>query len=214
MSYKKSDYALALVLTVFLITAAVIVAVFEPFIFRFDLDLYNLANRVGLARDAVISNYNILIDYQSLFHTGPLVMPDFSMSTSGEIHFGEVKNIFGYIQLVAMGSFVLGTAGMIHRFTRREYRFLNLTSYMVVIIPSVIAISAVGNFDKAFVFFHQLVFNNDYWIFDERTDPVIGILPEGFFFHKFILIVVLIFVFAGILQLVYRYYQNRVIQKS
>lgn len=50
------------------------------------------------------------------------------------------------------------------------------------------------NWDYVFVTFHQLVFNNDYWLFDSSTDPIIDILPDGYFMHCAIMIFVLVFV--------------------
>ena len=44
-------------------------------------------------------NYNILIDYQSIFYRGNLLLPDFIMSETGRIHFVEVKRIFEVITL-------------------------------------------------------------------------------------------------------------------
>ncbi len=214
MSYKKSDFLLAAILTVFLISAAIVIAVFEPFIFRIDLDLYNLGAQVGLARDAVLENYQSLIKYQSLLHSGPLVMPDFVMSQSGRIHFEEVKNIFVAIQLTALATGLASLIGVALALRKREYRFLNLSSYLVVVIPSLIGIVAIGDFDRTFLFFHQLVFNNDYWIFDASTDPVIGILPEHFFYHKLILIIVLVFLFAGIMKLAYLRFKSKIIKDN
>ena len=51
--------------------------------------------------------------------------------------------------------------------------------------------------------FHQIVFRNDYWIFNEATDPVITILPEAFFMHCFMMIVGIVMVISAGL---YAYY--------
>ena len=39
------------------------------------------------------------------------------------------------------------------------------------------------NFDKAFVIFHELFFNNDLWLLDPRTDLLINMLPLEFFIN-------------------------------
>ena len=41
--------------------------------------------------------------------------------------------------------------------------------------------------------FHKLFFDNDYWIFDYRTDPIILLLPDEFFMHCALMI------FGGVL---------------
>lgn len=211
MNYRKSDYLLALVLSLFFICLAVVIAVFEPFIFKIDLEIYNLAGRSGLSGDTVLHNYNLLIGYQSFLAQGPLQLPDFVMSNSGLIHFVEVKHIFATVQIVALITSVFGVIGVIARIKEREYRFLNLTSYLMVIIPALVGVVAVGDFDRTFVFFHQLVFKNDYWLFDANTDPVIKILPQEFFYHKLVLIIVLIFVFAAALKIIYRHFKRKII---
>jgi integral membrane protein (TIGR01906 family) len=38
------------------------------------------------------------------------------------------------------------------------------------------------------------MFRNDYWIFDEATDPVIMILPDAFFLHCAVMIILLILI--------------------
>ncbi len=52
-----------------------------------------------------------------------------------------------------------------------------------------VCVMALLFFDKAFVLFHQVFFDNDDWMFDYRTDPIISFLPETFFFLCFLLIV-------------------------
>ena len=55
---------------------------------------------------------------------------------------------------------------------------------------------AIGmNFSECFTIFHEIFFDNDLWLFDARTDYMIRMLPEGFFFDM----VVRIGVFFGIL---------------
>ena len=39
------------------------------------------------------------------------------------------------------------------------------------------------NFDKAFVIFHEMFFNNDLWLLDPRTDLLINMLPQEFFIN-------------------------------
>ena len=46
---------------------------------------------------------------------------------------------------------------------------------------------AIGmNFSECFTIFHEIFFDNDLWLFDSRTDYMIRMLPEGFFFDMVI----------------------------
>ncbi len=53
----------------------------------------------------------------------------------------------------------------------------------------VIGVIIVFNFNKAFVIFHQVLFNNDLWILNPKEDVLIQMLPSNFFSDLGILIV-------------------------
>ena len=46
---------------------------------------------------------------------------------------------------------------------------------------AVIAAACVRDFSATFTLFHELIFTNKLWLFDEGTDYMIRMLPEGFF---------------------------------
>ena len=79
---------------------AVVFTVFFKPLYYFDIDFLNLSESTGLSADVIRHNYDVLIQYQSLFYQGDLNLPNFVMSTSGRIHFEEVKRIFEAIQMI------------------------------------------------------------------------------------------------------------------
>ena len=83
-----------------------------------------------------------------------------------------------------------------------------------LLYTSILGFLVAIDFDQAFIIFHKLFFRNDFWIFDYRTDPVITILPETFFMHCFILIVLIIVVFALLCLIFYRYKQKQIISDT
>ncbi len=59
-----------------------------------------------------------------------------------------------------------------------------LSAFLMIILLS------IGNFDRTFTIFHQIFFpNKTNWLFDQRYDQIILILPENFFLNCAILIV-------------------------
>lgn len=54
------------------------------------------------------------------------------------------------------------------------------------------------DFTRCFTIFHEIFFTNDLWMFDESTDYMIRMLPEGFFSD---MVVRIVLVFAGSLVL-------------
>ena len=75
---------------------------------------------------------------------------------------------------------------------------------MTILLPIIVSIPLIINFNYFFIKFHELVFSNDYWIFDPEIDPVINILPQNVFFHIGMLILVIILGTSILLQVIYR----------
>lgn len=164
---------------------------FTP-LYSFDIDFLNITEQVGLPKEVIMENYQILMDYLNKPWVSELQMPDFPSSESGAFHFYEVKRLF----LLDYAILILTTISSFF-----YLRFLKKTKRNWVLLrpfkwglfaPLVILFVIAANFDQLFVFFHQVFFNNDAWIFNPATDPIIMALPEAFFMHCFILAFVLI----------------------
>ena len=209
---RKKDIFLAILLTLFIISFAVVFTVFFKQLYYFDIDYLGISQSTGLSKDIIIENYNILIQYQSLFYRGELNLPDFIMSTTGRIHFEEVKRIFDIIQILCITTGMISAVIIYQNHKDKEYRYLKLTTYFSIGIPTILGFLASIDFDKAFVIFHKIAFRNDYWIFDSETDPVITILPEAFFMHCFMLIIVIVIVMSLICFGIYRKKEREIIK--
>ena len=102
--FSPLNLVLALALTLFIIAAAVVVTLnFRP-LYYLDVDLLNIPASSGLPKDEILANYNVLIDYNSLFGPQTLEFPTLAMSETGRIHFEEVKNVFVFFELLALVS--------------------------------------------------------------------------------------------------------------
>jgi integral membrane protein (TIGR01906 family) len=65
---------------------------------------------------------------------------------------------------------------------RRRARRCAWLAPLVLLIPlGGLAIWACADFDGAFTFIHRVLFDNDLWLLDERTDLLIRICPEEMF---------------------------------
>lgn len=194
----------ALALTLCIISASVVITLnFRPLYYA-DIHHFNLAEETGFSEEMIRRNYDVLIDYNSVFYHGELSFPDLPMSTEGRIHFIEVKNIFVFIQAVLLPVGFIGSLAGIFLLKKQKPVYLKLTSVLSLTIPAVLGLLIAANWDRFFVLFHKLFFNNDYWIFDETTDPVIRILPDGFFLHCAFMILFLIILGSVICLFCYR----------
>ncbi len=201
MAGKKSNPAggilwnvvLSLVLTTFIITAAVVFTLNFKWLYYVDITLLHLEQRSGMSVEAIRATYDALIRYNQFWYTGELTLPTLPMSPTGRIHFQEVKQIFSVIQILCLGCFAGSVFGIVRQWRRRQKGYLWMTGILTLALPLVLGAFALFNWDGLFVAFHHLFFRNDYWLFDSATDPVILILPDTFFLHCAVLILVCIF---------------------
>ena len=162
---------------------------FRP-LYYFDISYLKIAETSGYPEEEIRANYDTLIDYNSMFSHEKLSFPTLAMSESGRIHFAEVKRIFVFVQYLAVISLILCVILTLYQRRRGDFRFLKPAALLTTAIPLVLGLLIALNWDAFFVTFHHIFFNNDYWIFDAATDPVITILPDAFFMHAAILILV------------------------
>ena len=207
LGVDASELAVALVL--FIISAAVVFTLnFRP-LYYFDVDHLNITAMSGLPREEILQNYNVLIDYNSIFGTQVLNFPTLAMSESGRIHFEEVKNVFGVFEITLIISGILSLAGIIYRHFKKNPGYLLLSGILTVAIPAALGVLIALNWETVFVLFHKIVFHNNYWIFDAATDPVITILPDTFFMHCALMILTLVVLGSIICLLAYRHAKHK-----
>lgn len=108
------------------------------------------------------------------------------------IHMKDVRDLFlkgmqfRYIALMfALFVFVYCRFGIF----REKKAFLKATGKGLLIgtaaffgIMLILSVIFMVDFNSAFITFHKIFFDNDYWLLDPRTSLLINILPEGFFF--------------------------------
>ncbi|TAH67880.1 MAG: TIGR01906 family membrane protein [Anaerolineaceae bacterium] len=208
-SLKITDLLIGLIFTLLFLSLGVIFTInFRP-LYYLDIKLLNIPESSGYSREVIIENYDALIDYSSPFYKGSLSFPSLEASLSGIQHFEEVKDIF--IAFYWLGAFTIITviAIIVYKSRKRDFSYLAVSSITAIVLPVIVGLLLAIDFDRSFLIFHRLFFDNDYWIFDPITDPVINILPSTFFLHCALLIIVFILLGSLILYLVYLYFKKR-----
>ena len=181
-------------LMLFIISLAIVFTVFFKQLYYLDINYLGIDLTSGMSVETIKKNYDVLIAYQSIFYRGTLNLPDFVMSTNGRIHFEEVKRIFVGIECLCVITLILSCFLIKRKIRSRNIDFLRSASIITVLLPVIVGILCAVNWDAAFTLFHEIMFRNDYWIFDEATDPVIMILPDAFFLHCAVMIILLILI--------------------
>ncbi|MFL8672831.1 TIGR01906 family membrane protein [Clostridioides sp. GD02404] len=173
-------------------------------LYYFDVDYLNISELSGLSKDDIKLNYNYLIDYNLNKNVSEFKLPTLKSSPQGKIHFEEVRNIFQNINKLAKVLMIVSLIGIIFNAKNKNIKILKTTSITLIIMPLLLAVPVLLNFEKSFIIFHKLLFRNDYWIFSPDLDPVINILPEEFFFHAGVMILMLILLVSILLFVIYK----------
>ena len=199
-----------------IICISVTVTVLARPLYYFDIEYLNIPETSGISAEACKLNYDVLIDYNLLGGPEKLVFPTLAMSETGEIHFEEVKDIFinmqtisifGIVSLIFFGIFVKCKSVLNNSsngISKDMFLWMKYTFPATAFVAVIAGLAMAIDWQWAFTTMHEIFFDNDYWIFNSYTDPVIKILPEEFFFHCGTLIVVLTMVQIAVLGICYR----------
>lgn len=194
--FKITDLLIGVIFTLLFISLAVIITInFRP-LYYMDIDHLNIDETSGFDKAIIRENYDALIDYSSPFFQGELVFPSLAASESGLFHFVEVKNIFTAFYILGAITFILGIIIIVQKARNKDFSYLLVSAITAIVLPTLLGLFMSLDFDRTFYLFHKLFFNNDYWIFDPEIDPVINILPDTFFMHCAVMIILLVLLFS------------------
>lgn len=186
--YSPSNLILAILYMLAILSLSVVLTLnFRP-LYYYDIKHLDIPVSSGYPETEIRENYDALIDYNSMFYSGDLQFPSLAMSDTGRIHFVEVKNIFVAVQYLAVITLLLSAGFTVYKARKKDFAFLAGASALTLLVPAILGSLIALNWENFFVTFHHIFFNNDYWIFDAATDPVITILPDTFFMHCALLI--------------------------
>lgn len=92
----------------------------------------------------------------------------------------RLRNITFFISIGILGMLWFGREKNPNRLPEFVSQVPKITGVLLA-ITGLIALIVSGSFDRYFVVFHHLSFDNDLWILDPAKDNLINLLPEGFF---------------------------------
>ena len=157
------------------------------------------------------ANYDRIIEYSLFPWVRELHLETLPMSDAGAQHFAEAKDLF---QLFVQGGLLaLVVAVVLGSWLWRRHRstgFLTAGAIIALVTPLMLAVPLAIDFDRAFVVFHEIAFDNELWIFDPRTDPIIDYLPEALFMRNAFAILVVMIVLSVAAIMVGRRLRRRV----
>lgn len=205
---KAINLGVACLAMVVVICISVTITVLARPLYYFDIGYLDIPEKSGISKEACKLNYDTLIDYNLLGGDEELVFPTLRMSETGRIHFEEVKDIFINMQVISIIGVAIAIAFAVFLKNKgvsdKYVLWMKYTFPVTAVVALSVASAMIIDWQWAFTTMHEIFFDNDYWIFNSYTDPVIKILPEEFFLHCGILIVILTITQIAVLRMLYR----------
>jgi integral membrane protein (TIGR01906 family) len=114
-----------------------------------------------------------------------------------QITFGVQELSIAYVFTYVVGVFIWAREGSLRRLA------IQVLAGSLVAITVILALGAVAllGFERAFEEFHFVAFSNDLWRLDPRTDHLIQMFPEDFWFDATMLVGLLTLAEAAVLAL-------------
>ena len=213
MENKFKEILFSIYIFLFSLVTSVIAVVNTTSIYKFCITKYSIESASGVKREVLINEYTKIIRYLRNPFIKELNFENFPMSYEGKYHFFEVKNIIFTIEILFCIFLIIGIILFI-LYKRKKFKFpIKSLSYMFnFVIVGFFSLLVSFYFDFSYVFnkFHEILFNNDYWIFDERKDPIIKALPEEFFMVCGVVCILIVIIISIISKLIYLYYKNKI----
>lgn len=214
MRYLRSLALLLFViaLPVTLVATNVRFAANEGRLYEYGFGKYDVEARTGLPREEISRAGRELRRYfnndQETVHI--LVEEEgreVSLFSARETaHLRDVKDLFQltfriqelgviYVFTYVVGVFIWAREGSLRRLATQ------ILAASLVVMAIILALGAVAllGFDRAFEQFHFVAFDNDLWRLNPRTDRLIQMFPEGFWFDASMLVGLLTVVEAALL---------------
>lgn len=209
--FKNLLIILLSIITIYciLMTSTLIVTK-SKIIYYFDIDYLNITQSSLLSKEKIKKNYDYTIEYlfnRDIIEFKPPTLPS---STDGSQHFLDVRNLFNLGKGILLIGLITGCVILyILRGEKFVYKFLKYSGITLVCIP-VFSLAFINvDFTSAFTLFHELMFKNDKWLLDPATDPIINMMPEEFFAHCGVAIIIISAVFGILLLVAYKWFHGK-----
>jgi len=211
----------------FLITASVTWAVNSPGLYNDGFEKYSISRISGISDSEL---RQVGADIRSYINSGnePLDVRTSILGTERDLfndrevaHMKDVKQLVRGVYELALAyalylaaMVVIGFALYRGRFVADLAKRLAWGGGLTLVLLIVFGLVALVGFDSVFLKFHQLSFANDFWRLDPRTDYLVRIFPQDFWFDATLWVAIraifgaLFLTGAGSTVLVYRKYSG------
>jgi len=198
--------------------------------YKSSFQKYNISTKTGIDKEnleyVVKDLLSYLRDEKDVLDTVTVVKGE-ERVVYGErerLHMVDVKELFvkGWtirnISITILGLLVLFVIVKDQLWKRDLSKSLFYTGIGNILLIGIFLTLLYFDFNKYFTYFHQIFFNNDLWILDPKTEILIQMVPEGFFYDTAVKIISLfvgsIFIIGATGYVLYRNQISRKVNRS
>lgn len=190
------------IVAAFLFLMQVSYVAFDMVYYLQEYDKYQVAEKVSISHEELAFVTESMIQYLS----GETEDLNVTVSINGYrrdffnekelLHMVDVKNLLSSVLQLKQPLAVLSIAALCYMLFVHKTRLYHIARGFLIGIPMLLATCGIAglvvstNFTYFFVLFHKMLFKNQLWQLDERTDLLINIVPEPFFIDMALRIVV------------------------
>ena len=190
---------------------------FSTFIYKISLNLFSIPLNSSFSKSQILSDYNEVISYITNINNSFLNLKTFTLSDKASYHFYEVKQVFNSIDFFFIFFSLLILIYILNLYKHKNLSIiLNNISNFLLFSTLFLLTFCLFKFDLLFEFMHNIIFNNNYWLFNPEIDHIITIFPKEFFILCFFFCLILLLVIIISLKLLSKYisYQSKLCNKE
>lgn len=185
--YLLGGYAAIFILII--ITPIILISNLTPYFYN-RFEHYQVYQEFREGYNQVQQNFNQLINYINL-RTSKL---DSSFFSDEDIwHMQDVRKLYELAYFLVFNALLF-----LFLFAKQIpiYKIANQVSKFTILIISLLSLISIWDFNFLFIKFHQLSFNNDYWMLDPSTSNLIKYFPVAIFKEICVILLVIWFCLA------------------
>lgn len=168
----------------------------QPEVYEYSFSQYDAVETTGVPREDLDRSAREIIAYFGSGHQPYLTIevpingqPTPLFKERELMHMRDVRELFQktfFVQEIALAFVVLYVAGVVIRYRRgaihRLARQVLVAGAAITVVLALAAGAMVVGFHWLFTQFHLISFANDWWMLNPRTDRLIQMFPDGFWF--------------------------------
>lgn len=206
---KPITYGLIILLIIGFVLSSIFIVGFNRIIYR---HVYRsepgISNFSGYAEFQYIEEIDRLHDYLFSFKRD-VGLIDKIYSENEVLHMRDVYNIFFIARVINVISLILSVL-IIFFYRKRIYKIdVSRRWYIFILIPIVIMLPAILDFDKFWILFHKVLFRNDLWLMDPETSLMINLLPQKVFYLISMGTILMYLFLTIVLNLMFRFFSKK-----